>query len=266
MTVAICLLLFVIVFVLVECGLAFVVTAFFFDSVYNEFDLFRRFIASLISFLLLLRLVDLLSILERRNKSESLSRIEALQARIRPHFLFNSLNTISELAHSDATQAEKAVDSLALLFRAGLESDKKHHSLENEISLCERYTELESWRIGERLNMHWNILVKSTKAWKVPRLILQPLIENAILHGVTADGSIHIEVDVRETDDHLSLLIENRIGTQAPLKEGNGIAIDNIRERLFVLYDDQQNFRIKQGDEKYSVMMRFPKQATTGAD
>lgn len=265
-TVLISLLLFVFVFALLEGGVALVVESFLLEPGLEPTGVYRRFIASFIMLLMSLRIIDLLSVLERRNKSESLSRIEALQARIKPHFLFNSLTTISELAHSDPTQAEKAVDSLALLFRAGLESDRKFHSFENELSLCKRYVELERWRLDKRLDIRWNIMVKQTSAWKVPRLILQPLIENAILHGVTADGSIHITVDARETDKSLSLLIENKIGTQPSIKEGNGIAVDNIRERLFVLYDDQQNFSIKQSDEKYSVIMSFPKQANTGGD
>lgn len=265
-TVLACVLLFVFVFALVEGGRALIIESFLMGSEYQSTGMYRRFIASFILLLMSLRIIALLSVLERRSQSESLSRIEALQARIRPHFLFNSLNTISELTHSDPEQAEKALDSLALLFRAGLESDKKFHTLENELSLCKRYVELERWRLDTRLTIRWNIVIKQTTNWQVPKLILQPLIENAILHGVTADGSIDISVDARETDSRLSLLIENKVGTQATIKEGNGMAVQNIRERLFVLYDDQQNFSIKQSDDKYSVIMSFPKQAKTEGD
>jgi len=217
-------------------------------------------VSAVIVTLLIMRFFTILTLLEHRSKVEMEMTIQVLQARIRPHFLFNSLNTISELAYSDPRQAEKAVDSLALLFRAGLESDKKFHSLESELSLCRGYVELEKWRLGSRLKIEWNVLLENTSIWEVPRLIMQPLIENAIIHGVDIDGNIQIDVDVRETKRHLSILIENEVGVQPATNDGNGIAVDNIRERLFVLYDDQQTFRVKASAEKYSVIMRFPKQ------
>lgn len=230
---------------------------------FNNDRLFRFGVVAIIVSFLTLRSFSLISIVEQRNIAEAEMTMQALQARIKPHFLFNCLNTISELAHRDAKQAEEAIGSLALLFRAGLENEEKFHSLENELNLCRRYVGLELWRLDDRLNINWNIEIAEQANWKVPKLILQPLIENAILHGVLEDGSINIKVDVRETNQDLSLMIENDTDVSTESVGGHGIAVNNIKQRLFVLYDDKQIFRAKQYDERYSVIMRFPKRISS---
>ena len=197
--------------------------------------------------------------MESRNRAESESRVKALQSRIQPHFLFNSLNTISELAATQPEQAEQAINSLAMLFRASLENNRKTHTLANELKLCERYIELERWRVADRLDIVWDVHIKDASHWSIPKLVIQPLVENAILHGVQADGAIDIWVDVRETSRHLSLKIENKLGVSGDPAGGHGIAIDNIRERLIVMYDDQQSFRVKRSADRYSVFMQIPK-------
>lgn len=224
----------------------------------------ERFVRVAIADILVLgamtRFFSFLALQESRNVAESQSRIEALQSRIQPHFLFNSLNSISELTATQPEQAEQAINSLSMLFRASLENNRKSHSLENELNLCRRYVELERWRIGDGLKINWMIHIKDAALWSVPKLVIQPLIENAIVHGVQDDGSIDIEVDFRETDKHLSLKVKNQMGQTPTTKTGHGIAIENIKERLFVLYDDQQTFRTKLEGNIYSVIMRFPKQ------
>lgn len=226
------------------------------------FDLERltRFaLADMLILLVILRFFKFLAVMENRNMAESQSRIEALQSRIQPHFLFNSLNTISELTATQPDQAEKAINSLSMLFRASLENNRKTHSLANELSLSYRYIELERWRVAERLTINWNVDIENPAEWSIPKLIVQPLIENAIVHGVQPDGSISIDVDLRETEKYISLKIENKLGFETAHVKGHGIAIENIQERLFVLFDDQQTFRTKQEGEIYSVIMRFPK-------
>lgn len=216
----------------------------------------------LIFTLMSLRLFGAFSLIEQRGIAESEMRVQALQSRIRPHFLFNCLNSISELIHSQPTQAEQAVDNLSMLFRAGIESDVKFHSLESELSLCKRYVELEAWRLAERLSIDWQVDVANQRSCELPKLILQPLIENAIVHGVMPNGRIRIKVDIRETKKDVSILVENAKRSDHSNKsqsKGNGIALDNIRERLFVLYDDQQSFRISDGNDRYKVIMRLPK-------
>ena len=213
---------------------------------------------------LVLRFFSLLDVLNKRSQAEAESRILALQSRIQPHFLFNSLNTISELTMIDPVQAEKAIGSLSMLFRAGLENQRKRHSLEREIKLSRRYIELERWRLQKRLKIEWHIKIDDAAKWEVPKLIIQPLVENAIVHGVQEDGTVEISIDIRETRNHLSFKIENKKGAGDREGKGHGIAHENIRERLMVLYDDQQTFRVKEDRQSYSVIMRFPKQVHKG--
>jgi two-component system sensor histidine kinase AlgZ len=216
--------------------------------------------ASLLISALTLRLFALLDVLDKRSKAEAESRILALQSRIQPHFLFNSLNTIAELTALDPAKAEQAIGSLSMLFRAGLENQRKRHSMERELVLAKRYIELQKWRLENRLAIQWAISVDDTERWEVPKLIVQPLLENAIMHGMQPDGSVHISVDIRETRNHLSFRFENTKVDHDSSKAGYGIALDNIRERLLVLYDDQHNFQVKNYDNRFVVLMRIPKQ------
>lgn len=216
--------------------------------------------AALLISALTLRFFALLAVLDKRSKAEAESRILALQSRIQPHFLFNCLNTIAELTVVDPAKAEKAIGSLSMLFRAGLENQRKRHSMERELVLAKRYIELEKWRLGERLTIEWLVSICNPESWEVPKLIVQPLLENAIVHGMQSDGSIHISVDARETRNHLSFRFENAKGGSDSQSSGHGIALDNIRERLLVLYDDQHTFQVKNSDDVFVVLMRIPKQ------
>jgi two-component system sensor histidine kinase AlgZ len=262
LSILICFCICVTCFLLTEIGAQYALGIFPQYGLDND-RLIRFGVVAIIVSFVILRSFSLVSIVEQRNVAEIEMTMQALQARIKPHFLFNCLNTISELAHRDAQEAEEAIGSLALLFRAGLESEEKFHSLENELNLCRRYVGLEHWRLADRLLIDWNIDVEDASRWKVPKLILQPLIENSILHGVLADGSIKIKVDVRETKQDLSLMIENHTDLSTEAVGGHGIAVDNIKERLFVLYDDRQIFRTKQYDDRYTVIMRFPKRGSS---
>lgn len=219
----------------------------------------RIIIASTLFALLLIRFFMLLGTLDTRSKAEAEARIQALQLRIQPHFLFNSLNTISELTAIEPKQAEQAIHSLSMLFRASLENNRKRHSLDNEITLCQRYLELERWRLGERLDLQLNVQVEQAHVWRIPKLILQPLIENAIVHGVKEDGTVQVVIDIRETGRDLSLKVENSKGASLVPSNGHGMALDNIRERLFVLYDDQYALRVTDSKALYRVILRIPK-------
>ncbi|MFQ3246017.1 MAG: two-component system sensor histidine kinase AlgZ [Arenicella sp.] len=216
--------------------------------------------AALLISVLTLRFFALLDVLDKRSKAEAESRILALQSRIQPHFLFNCLNTIAELTVLSPAKAEKAIGSLSMLFRAGLENQRNRHSMERELVLAKRYIELEKWRLGKRLTIEWQIGIDDTQGWEVPKLIVQPLLENAIVHGMQLDGTIHITVDIRETRNHLSFRFENAKGGNDSPSNGHGIALDNIRERLLVLYDDQHTFQVKNSDDLFVVLMRIPKQ------
>lgn len=219
-------------------------------------------LAALIVVSAILRFFTLLDKIEIRNKAEAQSKIQALQSRIQPHFLFNSLNTIAELTAIDAAKAEKAIHALSMLFRVGLEEGKPTHSLEKELSLCKRYQELEEFRLGDRATIMWIIEVAAPDKWQVPKLILQPLLENAIKYSAqTSDrnDSSYVIVEIKETNKHLSILVENSVADHDGQQTGNGMAIENIKERLFVLYDDQFSFRVRSHNNIYRVIMRIPK-------
>jgi two-component system sensor histidine kinase AlgZ len=138
----------------------------------------RLLLASTLTSLILLRFFSLLGVLESRHKVEAQARLQALQSRIRPHFLFNSLNTIAELVATEPDQAEQAITSLSSLFRASLDEARNMHTLDSEVHLCKRYLDLERWRSGDKLEVEWLNSISNTRTWQVPKLILQPLIEN----------------------------------------------------------------------------------------
>lgn len=230
---------------------------------YNYQQIARRCLAALIFSAILLRLISLIELFNQHSKAEAESRLLALQSRIQPHFLFNSLNTISELAATSADKAEAAISSLAALFRASLENQRSFHSLHQEIELCQRYLELERFRIQDKLIVEWHIAVDDTKRWRMPKLMLQPLLENALVHGKQASGQVFLKLDVREDSNFLSVMIENKAGELTPTTSGHGIAIKNIQQRLETLYDDKFTFRSKLSDDVYSVLLRIPKEVFT---
>jgi len=237
-----------------------------------DFDdyLWRRALAALCVGLFVVSFFSILHTLDRGAKSESQSRLQALQSRIRPHFLFNSLNTIAELVSFEPEKAEQAIQSLSTLFRASLDDANNQHTLEQELSLCREYLNLEKWRLGDRLEYQESISLKNTKSFYVPKLILQPLIENAIIHGVSLmDSGGKVMLDIRETRSHLSVRVSNsKPEIEAPLGEqqesGFGLAVENIRERLFVLYDDDYYFKSRDDNDEYAVVMRLPKKIHSG--
>ena len=219
-------------------------------------------LAGVIIIFAVLRFFMLLDKIEVRNKAEAESKIQALQSRIQPHFLFNSLNTIAELTAIDPSKAEQAIHALSMLFRIGLEEGNPTHALEKELSLCKRYQELEEFRLGDRATIMWIVEVEAPEKWQVPKLIVQPLLENAIKYSAqTGDqnDNSYVIVEIKETEQHLSILVENSVADQAEQSAGNGMAIENIQQRLFVLYDDQFSFRVRSQDNTYRVIMRIPK-------
>lgn len=178
--------------------------------------------------------------LERNQRiaAQSRAELDALQARIRPHFLFNSLNTAAELTQQDPKAAEQALLHLSDLFRAALKAGEDS-DLKTELALVDAYLSLEQWRLGNRLQI--NKQYPSTLPHiKLPSLTLQPLVENAIRHGVErmkTPSSVAIQMIV--TEKHVTIIIENPTeGKSLEASHGNGIAIENIKQRLALIYDD----------------------------
>ncbi|MDD2741971.1 MAG: histidine kinase [Rhodocyclaceae bacterium] len=186
------------------------------------------------------------------------ARLAALNARIRPHFLFNSLNAVLSLIRARPQQAEAALESLSDLFRAAMRDPAELVSLADEIALGQQYMALEKLRLGERLTVNWQIAGDFSQT-PIPPLMLQPLLENAVYHGVepaAAGGEVLVRV-VRQ-GDQLHLLIANPTCGQTPRAVGNQMALANIRERLALYYDLEARLDIVAGDETYEVRIILP--------
>lgn len=232
----------------------------------NGFDLnrFGRFsIVAVILSLVVFRLFDLFHLYQQRSISRMEARIQGLQSKIEPHFLFNSLNTIAELAHLDADKAELSIQSLSALLRNNLVDDDHMHDLEHELDLTQHYIELERLRLGERLRITLKdeIEIAEKRDIVIPKLIIQPLVENAIRYGVAPSvdgGDIVIELFV--VNKKLTIRITNSLSVDIKKAEsGAGIALKNIRERLFVIYDDQHRFITSEKDSLYIAEIVIPK-------
>ena len=191
-------------------------------------------------------------------QAQSLAQIQALKARIRPHFLFNSMNTIASLINIDAAKAEKAVEDLSDLFRASLQ-EKPHHSLEDEIDLTRSYVDIEQLRLGDRLQVSWEL--DDLPDMELPALSLQPLVENAIYHGIEPlpQGGV-IKIQAHIENNLLCLTVSNPIDKQGRMKisKGNHMAQNNIETRLALLYGGAASFIIDEQPKQYSVTLRIP--------
>lgn len=195
---------------------------------------------------------------ERRLQAESEARIQALQARIRPHFLFNSMNTIASLTRTDPDTAEVAIEDLADLFRASLADARGLITLEEELALCARYLHMEGLRLGPRLAVRWDTDTLPRDA-RLPALTLQPLVENAVYHGIEplpAGGTIHIE---GVHDGHsLRLWIRNPVGQGASPGRGHQLAMDNVRARLEAHFGPAASLKGGEENGMYQVELTLP--------
>ena len=195
----------------------------------------------------------------RQVEAEALARLQALQARIRPHFLFNSLNTIAALTRRQPAVAEEAVQDLADLFRVTLGDARERVSLAEEIALTRQYVQLETLRLGARLDVDWE-LIDLPEQLQVPSLMLQPLVENAIYHGIEplADGGV-IRVWARADARQVIIRVSNPIPAgRHRARDGNRIAQDNIRQRLALAYGDHASLQAGARDGRYEVELRLP--------
>lgn len=190
---------------------------------------------------------------------QSQARLQALQARIRPHFLFNSMNTIASLTHDEPGLAEQSIENLADLFRASLAAEDSV-SLQQELELTRSYIDLESLRLGERLRVNWHIPSSQPKI-NLPALTLQPLVENAIYHGVEPiyQGGV-IDISVTTLDDFIEITIANPVLEDRSVqhREGNQMAVDNIRERLHIAFGGTATMQLSEVDERFSVTLKLP--------
>jgi two-component system, LytTR family, sensor histidine kinase AlgZ len=186
------------------------------------------------------------------------ARLQALQARIRPHFLFNSLNAVLALIRRDPQRAERSLEDLADLFRTLMSDARTFVRLADEISLLERYAELEQLRLGERLRIAWELDGAPADAL-LPPLVLQPLLENAVYHGVepgTGPGDVTVRIERRGA--RVLARIENPYLEAEMKRAGNRMALDNIRERLQLFFDAEARIGTSVSDGRYRVEIEIP--------
>lgn len=195
----------------------------------------------------------------RRNvEMQARARVHALQARIRPHFLFNSMNTIAALTRSDPSLAEQAVQDLADLFRANLSEKRNTITLEEELEVARIYQRIEQLRLGDRLKVVWDIGSLPMRA-TVPGLLLQPLLENAIYHGIEPlpqGGTVTVTGEL--SGGLITIVVRNPVAGGQSEREGNRLALANIRERLALLYGERALVKAGRFDSEYVVTLRFP--------
>jgi len=186
------------------------------------------------------------------------ARVHALQARIRPHFLFNSMNTIAALTRSNPPRAEAAVQDLADLFRATLSDKRDTITLAEELEVARTYQRMEQLRLGGRLRVEWRTDALPPEAL-VPGLMIQPLLENAIYHGIeprAEGGTVTISGEVSQ--GLVTVVVRNPLDPQPGMREGNRLALANIRERLSLMYGERALMKSGRFDAEYIVTLRFP--------
>lgn len=190
------------------------------------------------------------------------ARLEELQARIRPHFLFNTLNSAIALVREEPAKAEAMLEDLSELFRRALADPDESVTLADEIALAERYLAIEQVRFGDRLRIRWDI-DPSANAARLPPLLLQPLVENAVKHGVepSPDGA-RLRIRTERRGGMVVIEVVNSLPplrwADEPLPRGHGIALANVRDRLRLLHDMQAQFSAGLEQKNYRVRIVIP--------
>jgi two-component system sensor histidine kinase AlgZ len=192
-----------------------------------------------------------------RLPAETTARLAELQARIRPHFLFNSLNSAIALVREDPARAETLLEDLSELFRHALVSKGESVTLSEEVQVARHYLDIEGVRFGERLRVEWSIDPRAGGA-RVPALFLQPLVENAVKHGVEPSSS---GADVKVSTQRRGSVVVIKVTNTVPAgqgRPGHGVAQDNVRDRLRLLHDVQAQFQTALIDGLYQVRIEVP--------
>ena len=226
---------------------------------YADFHILNLTISAIINGLLL-RLFLAKHELQSRTLSETRARLQALQSRIRPHFVFNSLNIIASLTRSDPEKAEAAIEDMADLFRMMLSQDEMLVPVKNEIDVARKYLALEQLRLDNRLTVNWDIGTFPRKA-VMPVLTLQPLLENAIRHGIEelpAGGSI--DARLWEENDRIHIQVANPLPKtkSKQAKSTPGQSLDNIRQRFQSHYGEQASLVSSQENGLFTVTVVLP--------
>lgn len=198
-----------------------------------------------------------------RTPAATTARLAELQARIRPHFLFNALNSAISLVQDHPDKAEAMLEDLSDLFRHALTEQREASTLQEEVMLARRYLSIEQVRFDERMEVQWNLDSRADTA-TVPPLFLQPLVENAVKHGIEpSHGSGRISIATRRRGDRVHVQITNTTprpfaAPQPERRPGTGTAIANVKKRLRLLYDLECDFQATSKDGLYTVHISFP--------
>lgn len=197
-----------------------------------------------------------------QSQAEAAARLDALQARMRPHFLFNSLNAIASLLRQDARRAEDLLLDLAELFRAILKQDQRLTSFDEEVRLARQYLNIEQQRLGDRLNVEWSIDPGAGRC-QLPPLSLQPLVENAVYHGIEPSalpGSVSISA--RLSRNRLVVTVTNTLPGSSEAsssgRSGNKVAVDNLRHRLDRCFSGEARLQTSVVDDRYQTRLIVP--------
>lgn len=185
------------------------------------------------------------------------AQVQALQARIRPHFLFNSMNTIASLIRARPAEAERAVESLSDLFRAALGADDRPGTLGEELDLIGDYLGIEALRLGDRLRVRLDV-ADLPRDLPLPRLLLQPLVENAVYHGIQrlADGGT-LAIEGHRHADAIEISVRNPCPADAA-HVGNAHALANVRARIGYHFGDRGRVQVVAGDGEFTVCVHLP--------
>ncbi|MCP5176905.1 MAG: histidine kinase [Moraxellaceae bacterium] len=207
---------------------------------------------------LVLRYFYLQEMILRKQRAELMARVQALQARIRPHFLFNSMNIIASLIVVDPDKAERVVEDLSALFRASLKVEGEV-PLSDEIRLCNSYLNIEKLRLGKRLDFEWRFENLQSDL-RIPALTLQPLLENAIYHGVELDDNGgKVTILIKWTGKEVQIVITNPYHQYKKSKhKGNNMAVANIQERLQMYYGAKATLRVAASEQFFSTQISYP--------
>lgn len=232
------------------------------SQLHSPFVLRNLAISSIVS-LMALRYFYIQYQWQRNVEAETRARLQALQARIRPHFLFNSLNTIASLIPTQPQHAEQAIVDLSELFRSTLER-RETITVQEELAVTRHYLSLESLRLGDRLQVQWELADHLPLHQPVPALILQPLVENAVYHGIQnlPEGG-QIVISARVGSRGIEFAVSNPLPGRADLisKPGHRMAQENVKQRLQLAYDERSTLRIQTTGNQYRVIFNIPQGA-----
>ncbi len=227
---------------------------------FTSWRLLRNALVAAVLAGMVLRYFYLQQQLQRQQKLELQARLDSLRARIRPHFLFNTLNSIASLIESRPAAAEQAVEDLSELFRVSLQEASRSMTVADELRLCELYLGIEQLRLGERLKVDWDVPVQ-TRDLPMPSLLLQPLVENAVYHGVSQlpqGGTVRIRLAL--VGNIIEASVENPVPSRAIQSGGHKLALANIRERLEALYGSQGLLLAEPQGELFRVKLSYPRE------